>query len=157
MRGLILLLISAMFLPAFSSLAEPVLRVRYIDASDMKHNPNNDYFGQLLKLALDKTAADYGPYELSPLDIDISQRRHFLEIGKGRVDVFWTMTTDAREQQARPVRVPLMKGVYGLRLLALNRADASSLESVKGIEDLRGIRFIQGRDWPDTQVFRCSG
>ncbi|QYJ75162.1 hypothetical protein [Shewanella sp. FJAT-52076] len=138
-----------------SAATEP-LTVRYVDASVMKRNPNNAYFGQLLQLALEKSKAKYGPYQLAPLDIDISQRRHFRELNNGVINVFWTMTNYRRELDALPVRVPLMKGVYGLRLLAANEHDLATLAGVQGLGDFAPFTFLQGRDWPDTQILRLN-
>lgn len=138
-----------------STATEP-LTVRYVDASVMKRNPNNAYFGQLLQLALEKSKAKYGPYQLAPLDIDISQRRHFRELNNGVINVFWTMTNYRRELDALPVRVPLMKGVYGLRLLAANEHDLATLAGVQSLGDFAPFTFLQGRDWPDTQILRLN-
>lgn len=137
-------------------LAADAMQVRYVDASQMKHNPNNAYFGQLLQLALEKSVDKYGPYQLTPIDIDISQRRHFRELDNGIINVFWTMTNYRRETEALPVRVPLMKGVYGLRLLASNPRDLDTLAGVKNQAELAAFSFIQGLDWPDTQILRLN-
>ncbi|QSX40674.1 hypothetical protein [Shewanella cyperi] len=152
MRGLTLLLC---LLSALATAAEPT-RVTYVDATSLKHNPNNSYFGLLLQLALEKSSDKYGPFELKAIDIEISQKRHLRELEKGTIDVFWTMTSYGREVEARPVRVPLTKGMYGIRLLAINKADSELYANITDLKQLTSLTAIQGRDWPDTQVLRLN-
>jgi hypothetical protein len=131
-------------------------KIVYVDASGLRHNPNNRYFGQLLDLALSKSVPEYGTYRLSPLDINISQKRQLRELERGTIDVFWTMTSYAREVEARPVRIPLTKGMYGIRLLAINGADRDAIAAITQMPQLAGLMALQGRDWPDTQVLRLN-
>ncbi|WP_372871240.1 hypothetical protein [Shewanella sp.] len=152
MRWLALILF---LLPVTGSAAE-VTRVTYIDATSLKLNPNNSYFGLLLKLALEKSSAEYGPYELKSLDIEISQKRHLRELEKGTIDVFWTMTSYSREAEARVIRIPLTKGMYGIRLLAINQDDKDKFANISSLKELANLNAIQGRDWPDTQVLRLN-
>lgn len=114
------------------------------------------YPAQLLALAL--TAAGL-PVELSQSDELIPQNRALMALGTGRqrLDVVWSMSSIEREQQARPVRVPIFKGLFGWRLLLAQAAVAERLRQVRTLEDLRRFSLLQGLDWPDTAILRANG
>ncbi|WP_141096159.1 hypothetical protein [Lacimicrobium sp. SS2-24] len=131
--------------------------VRYVDVNHILGTRNNSYFPELLNLALSKTQQEYGSYKLEAVTAPITQNRQFKEIDKGTVDVFWTMTTTAREQQAIAVPVPLMKGLYGMRLLAINRHDQSVFDTIKDLPDFNGYIALQGADWPDVTILQAAG
>ncbi|EGM70943.1 hypothetical protein [Shewanella sp. HN-41] len=130
--------------------------VTYVDASDLKRNPNNVYFSSLLKLALEKSIERFGAYQLNPVNVDISQKRQLRELDKGSISVFWTMTSYAREADMLPVRVPLTKGMYGIRLMAINRADHDMFSAVSNVKQLAKWKALLGRDWPDTAIMRVN-
>lgn len=138
-----------------SSPASP-MRVTYVDASDLKKNPSNAYFGELLKLAMDKSVARFGPYQLNSVALDISQKRQQRELEKGTIDVFWTMTSHAREVDMRPIYFPLTKGMYGIRLFAINQRDSEAFRAINSVESLAKWPAIQGYDWPDTAILRVN-
>ena len=147
--------LSFMCAPAWALNDEPIT-VTYVDASDLKRNPNNVYFGALLKLALDKSVSRYGQYALNPIDIEISQKRHLRELDNGTISVFWTMTSYAREVDMLPVRVPLTKGMYGIRLFAINSADKDAFAALTTPKMLATWSALLGRDWPDTAIMRVN-
>ncbi|QYJ79221.1 transporter substrate-binding domain-containing protein [Shewanella acanthi] len=144
----------ALSTPVVASEATTV--VSYVDASSIKRNPNNVYFIEVLKLALEKSSVRYGEFALNPIDIDISQNRQIRELNKGRISVFWTMTSYAREVDMLPVRFPLAKGMYGIRLFAINQSDQQRFVALKSREQLAAWPALLGRDWPDTAIMRVN-
>jgi len=81
----------------------------YPDAS------KDNYYLAVLKLALKKSEAEFGPYQLVQFVTPINQSRaiKFIEHEK-MVDIMWTMTSIERERQLKPIRIPLVKWGYGL-------------------------------------------
>lgn len=116
-----------------------------------------DYFTGLLKLALDKTEADYGPYRLTPRKEPINQERSFMMISQNKLDVTWGMTSAMREIRTRPIRIPLMKGLLGYRIMLINRKRAAELSSVDTREELSQYVMIQGNGWPDVAILQDNG
>lgn len=97
-------------------------------------------------------------YTLSPSKIAMAQSRSLKQIKHGdEVNVAWSMTSQDREAQLLPVRIPLFKGLYGWRLLLTTPSHFNSLLSITGLDDLKKIHFIQGHDWPDTQILIDNG
>ena len=117
----------------------------------------NDYFLAMLTLALEKTA-DEGSWQLQPSDEAMTQSRALQKLSDGDgMDVVWSMTSIAREQQNLPIRIPLLKGLMGYRLLIIRAEDQSWFRRVQTIDQLRELRAGQGHDWPDTDILRANG
>ncbi len=127
-----------------------VLSVTYPDYGDKA------YFTEVLHLALTQSG---GPFELVLGDGSRSQARVLRQIGQGEDwDVTWTMTTAAREAEPDlyAIRVPLLKGLLGMRLLLINATDTTRFATLTEAEMLALIAG-QGHDWPDTSILRDNG
>ncbi len=145
-----LLLGSAALAPAVA--APRRLRIPHVSArTDLEHS----YAAQLLDQAL---AAAGAPVQLEPTSELIPQNRALLELGRNRrLDVVWTMTSVERERQARPIRVPIFKGLFGWRLLLATAAVAARMRDVRTLEDLRRFSMVQGLEWPDSSILQANG
>lgn len=108
------------------------------------------------KLLTAALKASGGNYQLKPANLDMVQSRVLKEIELGNVDVYWSMTSIEREKQLLPVRIPLDKGLNGWRLLLLAADQADIAEGVDSLKGLRRLSFLQGHDWPDTQILRFN-
>ena len=115
----------------------------------------NDYFVQMLKLALEKTRGSEGDFQLEPVALNVPQGRilRMLSVGD-QVDVLWSMTSRERERYLRPVRIPLTKGLAGYRLLIIRQTDADEFSGIQTAEQLAEQTAGQEEDWPDTQILR---
>ena len=124
-------------------------------SSDVRFN----YYLDLLKLSLDKTIKEYGTYKINIEYTDISRQRliTYLSEGSPFVDVIWTGTNIEREKAMLPVRVPLLKGLKGLRLLIINKYNQDVFSNIKNVNDLKKLVAIQGVDWPDTAILLANG
>ncbi len=67
------------------------------------------------------------------------------------------MTDGIRERIFIPVRVPLYKGLFGIRTLLVNKNKLNDLKFLTSIEDLKKVTFTQGSEWPDTQILKSNG
>lgn len=137
--------------------ATSMQEIRY-PASDDPSDNRNGYFIALLSLALEETRSDYGDYQLVPVYGLASQGRALSQLTKGLdIDLLWTMTSEAREQQLLPVRIPLLKGLMGYRLLIIRQPDRHKFAGINSLAQLRKLRAGQGHDWPDTRILRANG
>lgn len=57
----------------------------------------------------------------------------------------------------RPVRIPLSKGLMGLRLLMIRPESASQFFKEMSLSELKEITMTQGEGWPDTQILTLAG
>lgn len=131
------------------------LVVRYPAPEGGDGDRRHQYFVALLELALSKTDSAYA---LRSAPLVMRQGRALRQLRTGTdIDVVWTMTTAAREQGLRPVRVPLTKGLIGTRLLLVRAADAARFAGITEANALCALRAGQGHDWPDTRVLEANG
>lgn len=109
----------------------------------------------LLRAALQSSGQSF---TLNASSISMAQSRSLKQIiHNDEVNVAWTMTSKQREQELLPVRVPIFKGLYGWRLLVTTQNKLNSFSSINSLSDFKQVHFIQGHDWPDTQILLDSG
>lgn len=124
---------------------------------DDKYHYENYYY-QLLKLALDKSIPKYGSYQLVQHKDPMNQGRAVGLIKHRKyVNVMWTMTSIDRENELNPIRIPLLKGLGGCRIFIINEGDQSIFDAIKSKKELQQLIAGQGDDWPDTTILRENG
>ncbi|OZG70277.1 hypothetical protein BTA51_27020 [Hahella sp. CCB-MM4] len=135
--------------------AEP-LRIRHLKPQS-NEDIRNSYFVSLLQAAMEITKEEYGPYELSESNEFVYQSRVFWLLENQReFDVAWSMTSSEREEKVKPIRIPLMKGLLGVRLFIIRDDRRDKFSSVESLDDLRKLTALQGHDWPDTKILSAN-
>lgn len=124
----------------------------------LHQDARNDYYLALLKLALEKTA-DEGKLTPQPHAEPLSQNRavRMLSGDEPKLSVMWSMTTPEREDQMRPVRIPLLKGLMGFRLLIIREQDRERFADIKNKQQLAELTAGQGEGWPDAKILLANG
>ncbi len=124
---------------------------RPIDDSDARAQ----YPIALLKLALDKTGVNY---ELRPSDRILLTGKAMRQLRENReVNVVWSMTDSQREKELTPIRIPIAKGLIGLRVFVINQNKKAKFDNVLSLTDMRKLVPIQGEEWPDTKILQANG
>lgn len=145
-------MLSAAALPLAAAAAPLRLRIPQVSG---KAELGRSYPAVLLEQAL---AAAGAPAQLVPTSELIPQNRALQELGRrSRLDVVWTMTSVERERIARPIRVPLFKGLFGWRLMLATPQVAERMRHVRSLAELREFSLVQGLEWPDTTVLQGNG
>ncbi|GAA0859578.1 hypothetical protein GCM10009114_33580 [Aliiglaciecola litoralis] len=131
-------------------------QIKYIDPTDSvdKHGV---YFVNVLKLALEKSKGQFGDYELEAVPVTMRQQRSFKSLESGLINLMWTVTSKQREQQAYAIKVPLLKGLIGHRVLVIRKTDAAIFAAIKSLQDLAKFTAVQGHDWPDSEILEHAG
>ncbi len=131
------------------------LIVRYNQSS--LFDDNEKYYGSLLKLALEETLDDFGPYQLVPVNINMVQQRSINMLSSEQnIDVLWAMTSKKREQILQAIYVPLLKGLMGSRVFLIRDGDQSSFSDINSLSELNTLLAGQGLNWPDTEILRAN-
>lgn len=122
---------------------------------DINVDPNEAYINELLL-----TAIQHAPksYDLAPTESRMLQGRAIYEMTRpnGKVDLMWSMTTDEREKQLIPIRVPIDKGLIGWRIALLNSSSKKNFSLVRNLDELRTFTAGQEYDWPDVAILRAN-
>jgi len=116
------------------------------------------YIIELLRTALAK-APGATPDQFHWLETHMTQDRAFMQLRSNqRLDVYWSMTSQAREQGVKVIRIPLLKGLLGNRLLVIRPESAERFARVRTLDELRNnFKLGQGHDWPDTTIQKAAG
>lgn len=118
----------------------------------------DQYYVELLELALDETRDTHGDFVLEPAPFIMLQGRAVRSLAENHyLDVLWTMTTPEREQELLPIRIPLVRGLLGYRALIIRKQDAARFAALQTLDELATLRAVQGHDWPDTTILRANG
>jgi hypothetical protein len=151
------MLCGALMMASLPVLADDVLSVGHI-RPDTGDEHRSVYFLELLEAALVASAKRYGPFELREAPVQMTQSRAMREMQRGRyVDVIWTMSDRSREAALLPVRIPLLRGLLGVRVPVVATGQADDWTGVDSLEKLRERVPGQGHDWPDTRVLAANG
>ncbi len=121
-----------------------------IDANDRR----TTYAQKVLQLALEKSGEPFRTVVLPGMTVP----RTIIEMQDGHVDVcvLASMAPDFPGVQA--IRIPLRRGLLGVRLLLATRARAAEIGQVPDLETLkRRYRYGSGADWVDRAEFERLG
>lgn len=121
------------------------------------HDPIASYIVEILALAIKKSGEAYVIEKLSGTPIPQARQIVDMSNNRGNLDVIWTMTSDEREAQILPIRIPIDKGFFGWRIAFVNADQANLLQSIKSKTDLAKFKAGQGYLWPDTDILRSNG
>ena len=132
-------------------------------AAELVHYPlpeadgdrRDDYPVALLALVLQKAGGHYKPV---PSSERWSQSRTLVHLAENRgVEVAWSMTSTAREEELLPVRIPIFKGLIGWRVALVRRGQEQIFANAHLPRDIDALVAGQGHDWPDTEILRSNG
>jgi hypothetical protein len=151
------MLLAAFWLTAASCTAATsvVYPLTSIDDADSRY----EYDWAVLRMALQKTEARYGRFELRQSTQAMSPQRVTQELltPGGRINVFARATSPELERQFLPVRLPIDKGLLGYRIFLVRSEDLPRFAAVRTLADLRELRAGQGKDWIDVPLLRGAG
>ena len=113
-----------------------------------------DYVISLLNLAFSHIDTRYRiEKDLTPS----TQSRIKEELKSGNLDLMWVSTSNESEEEYTPVRIPLLKGLLGYRLLIIREGEQSRYDNVRTLQDLQKFTFGQGRTWADASILEANG
>jgi len=118
-------------------------------------DPVYAYAKTLLSKALEVTEDKYGTFELHVSKQEIAQERQLRSLEHDMLDVTWSVSSIDREKQHRAIRIPIMGGFFGKRIMLI-RADDNRFDNPLTLQSLKSMRAVQGYDWPDTRIFRYN-
>lgn len=132
--------------------ATSTLVVRYFQ-TDVRYA----YRIALLRLALEETRDSDGAYVLQGLREEVSQARGLRMLADGEVDVAFLPTDRQRERRFRPVRIPILRGLLGYRVLLIRRGTQERFDAISSLGDLAKLRAGFGSQWADLAILKFNG
>jgi ABC-type amino acid transport substrate-binding protein len=123
-------------------------------ASDIRYQ----YQWEVLRLALERTKASDGPYEMVP-SAPMTEQRQTDEMlaGSGTLNVMYLGTKPDLEQRLWPVRIPVDRNLGGYSILMARKETVERLKAVRSLADLRPFSVGEGLGWLDVAILRHNG
>lgn len=117
------------------------------------------YYWQLLDAALAANQDQYGGYSLDPYRRPMTFQRAVVEVesGQGLVNIVSRATNLELESRLRPIRIPLDKGLLGVRMFLVMPETQVRLEKARTLSDLQGFTIGQNSSWSDVKILEKAG
>lgn len=128
---------------------------RYFAPSDTQR----EFDWIVLRTALEKTVASHGRYEAGPWHEPMSIPRMLQELSlpEGHINVIARATDRELEKKFQPIRIPIDRGLMGMRLLLVRKSDLHRYASIRSLDDLKRFSAGQGKGWVDSEVLAAAG
>jgi len=120
----------------------------------------DDYQFRLLELALKKTVASHGQFELTKNNEKYTSLRSRRELERGEVINIIALPTPiwpnsvADGKSPFTIKKPLLRGLLGYRKLVIRSSDLPKFERINSVAELQHLSAGQGRDWEDINIYR---
>jgi len=117
-----------------------------------------EYHWEILRTALDKTAAKWGPYRMVASE-EMSERRQAFELknATGKLTVMYLSTTPDFEAHLIPVRIPVDRNLGGYCVFLIRKGEQARVDAARTLDDLRQLRFGLGLGWIDVDILSANG
>jgi ABC-type amino acid transport substrate-binding protein len=116
-----------------------------------------EYRWKLLELALAHAGDAAEKVRLEPYQEEVTQNRGVLLLQSGTIDVIALGTNDERESKLRPVRIDILRGIVGFRLLVIRAADEGRIAQMDGSALRRQLTFGLNSQWADLPIMEANG
>ncbi|TDR73304.1 substrate-binding periplasmic protein [Paludibacterium purpuratum] len=120
--------------------------------------PIYDYRWQVLALAMDHTRASDGPYRLTAYNGEtLSQSRLTALLQHNQIDVVSYATSPEREATLRPIRIDILRGMLGYRVLMIRAGDQQRFRHMDTQTLHQRIALGFNSQWADYPILLANG
>ncbi|WP_111978033.1 hypothetical protein [Algibacillus agarilyticus] len=100
-----------------------------------------------------------GRYEINYPSGDkfINMSRQIELVKSGEYHLNWTLTSAEYEEMFIPIRIPLYRGMLGMRVGIVKKDRVNLFRNVRTLDDLQAFTAGQGRYWGDTAILEANG
>ena len=115
------------------------------------------YHWEILRTALEKTNAKWGPYRMVPSERMTEQRQAFeLKNKTGKLTVMYLSTTPDFEHNLVPIHIPVDKNLGGYCVFLIRKGEQPRFDAVKSLDDLHRFSYGLGLGWIDVGILEAS-
>ncbi len=98
-----------------------------------------------------------GPVRLEPYPEDVTQNRGVALVESGAIDVIALGTNEEREAKLLPVRIDILRGIVGFRLLVIRADDQARIAAIDAAALRSRLTFGLNSQWADLPILRANG
>ncbi len=132
--------------------AAPEAVIRYFPVGSIY-----EYRWRLLELALSQTRGSDGAFRLIPFPEDVTQNRGISALEMGELEVIALGTNVERESRMQPVKIDILRGIVGFRLLVIRSADQARIAAMDDASLRKSLTFGLNSQWADLPILRENG
>lgn len=147
-------------LPEAAKADGPQKIISYVRAASASDVDAHAIFGwDVLSAVLEKTRPTHGDYSLtvSPDAAQALRFRHARTSSDIQVNVVILTISPDWSDTLMPVRIPVLRGLLGYRLLLVHRGDLDRFAKINTLADLRQVTFGSVQHWSDTTIMERAG
>ncbi len=150
----ILLLAVLLFAPG----ALAIDTLKWPDSGDMD-SPKEKYKYNIAKMAMEKTVAQFGPYRIDAVPIEVMTPIRAKEVVRQgtKVNIYVALTTNDWEHDTIPVRIPIRRGILNYRLLLVHQNNRSTFANINSLEELKHLKVGSQLGWATTDILKAEG
>ncbi len=119
--------------------------------------PIYEYRWKLLELALAHTRATEGRVRLVPYAEEVSQNRGMELLQTGKINVIALGTNAERESLMLPIKIDILRGLIGFRLLVIRAADQARIARMDEQALRKQLTFGLNSQWADLPIMQAGG
>ncbi len=114
---------------------------------------------EIMRIALEKTVPEFGPFELAASPRGMNEARYLSELGSESklVNIVWSSTSTQKEADFLPIRIPLRKGLLGYRIALIAKGSQAKLDQATSLTLLKQFTIGQGNGWGDVDIYKANG
>jgi hypothetical protein len=121
---------------------------------DIRTGYTYDILNKALAIGVDK----FGPYEIEVAGFSIPNHQTLKELTRGEfINVAMALSTDEWEQNSIPLRIPLRRGIFSYRLLAINKSNSEAFNNINTPEQLKQLTIGLRKSWRTRETFDALG
>jgi Bacterial extracellular solute-binding proteins, family 3 len=145
-------------LATFLAAAPPPRPMTYVyHPPESSHDVRYLYHWEILRTALEKTSAKWGPYRMVPSERMTEQRQTFeLKNKTGKLTVMYLSTTPDFERNLVPIHIPVDKNLGGYCVFLIRKGEQPRFDAVKSLDDLHKFSYGLGLGWIDVDILKAS-
>lgn len=116
------------------------------------------YDNSLLKLALDLTVEEFGPYKLEPSPVMNFTRAIKMAESGAYPNFMLKLSYEERLKDTLDfVPVDIDRGIVGYRVFFVSQKNKEKIAGITTHEELKKLKIIQGQGWSDVPLLRAAG
>jgi hypothetical protein len=106
------------------------------------------YTYTILSKALEISEEKFGSFEIQVTGFAIPNHQALKELIKGEfINVAMAITTDEWEANNIPIRIPIRRGIFSYRLLAINESKVETFKDIKSADQLKQLIVGVRKSW----------
>ncbi len=143
------------FFISSSSHASDIIK---INRGQSEKDIRTNYTYTVLNKALIASIPKYGAFGIEVTGFEVPNHQTLKELVKGEfINVAMALTTDEWEEKSTPIRIPIRRGIFSYRLLAINTAKAEVFNNIHTLEQLKTLTVGVRKSWTTRKVLTKLG